>query len=105
MSESVIVDVASRQVLAHKVAITLEACHAVEILQEAFVRFGKPGIVNTDQDFVDAVQGQGCQISMDGKDAWRDNVFVERLWRTIKYERIYLKAHDSAKVARNGRIL
>ena len=103
-----VVDVASRQVLAHKVAITLEACHAVEILQEAFVRFGKPGIVNTDQgsqftdqDFVDAVQGQGCQLSMDGKGAWRDNVFVERLWRTVKYERVYLKAYDSAKVAKN----
>lgn len=103
-----VVDVASRRVLAHKVAITLEASHAVEILQEAFARFGKPDIVNTDQgsqftdqDFVDAVKDQGSQLSMDGKGAWRDNVFVERLWRTVKYERIYLMVYSNAKAARD----
>jgi putative transposase len=102
-----VVDVASRRVLSHKVAITLEACHAVEILEEAFARFGAPEIVNTDQgsqftdaDFVAAVRKGGSKLSMDGKGAWRDNVFVERLWRSIKYERVYLKVYDSARVAR-----
>ena len=85
---------ASRRVLAAKVAITLEACHAVEVLQEAFSRHGRPEIVNTDQgsqftahEFVQAVKEQGCKPSMDGRGAWRDNVFVERLWKSVKYER------------------
>ena len=54
----------------------------------------------TAQDFVDAVQGSGAQLSMDGKGAWRDNVFVERLWRTVKYEEVYLRAYDSVSEAR-----
>ena len=101
------VDVASRRVLAHKVAITLEACHASEVIEQAFARFGMPEIVNTDQgsqftaeDFTKAVLSRGCRLSMDGKGAWRDNVFVERLWRTIKYERVYLRAYDGVSVAR-----
>lgn len=102
-----VVDVASRRVLTHKVAITLEACHAVEIIEEAFARFGLPEIVNTDQgsqftasDFTDAVLNKGCKLSMDGRGAWRDNVFVERVWRSAKYERIYLKAYDGVAAAR-----
>ncbi len=102
-----VVDVASRRVLTHKVAITLEACHAVEIIEEAFARFGLPEIVNTDQgsqftasDFTDAVLAKGCKLSMDGRGAWRDNVFVERVWRSAKYERIYLKAYDGVAAAR-----
>jgi putative transposase len=125
-----VVDVASRKVLAHKVSITLEACHAVEILEQAFKRYGQPEIVNTDQgsqftaqEFVDAVHSkEGCKLSMDGKGAWRENkqsavsaqtnicpqgmlcssynVFVERLWRTVKYERVYLKAYDSVAQAK-----
>ena len=102
-----VVDVASRRVLAHKVAITLEACHAREVIEQAFARWGTPAIVNTDQgsqftatEFTDAVLGQGCQLSMDGRGAWRDNVFVERLWRSVKYERVYLKAYDSVSAAR-----
>ena len=102
-----VVDVASRRVLAHKVAITLEACHAREVIEQAFARWGTPEIVNTDQgsqftatEFTDAVLGQGCQLSMDGRGAWRDNVFVERLWRSVKYERVYLKAYDSVSAAR-----
>jgi putative transposase len=102
-----VVDVASRCVLAHKVAITLEACHAKEVIEQAFARWGKPDIVNTDQgsqftatEFTDTVLGQGCQLSMDGRGAWRDNVFVERLWRSVKYERVYLKAYDSVSAAR-----
>jgi putative transposase len=102
-----VVDVFSRRVLAHKVAITLEACHAREIIEQAFARYGVPQIVNTDQgsqftaeDFTDAVLAQGCKLSMDGRGAWKDNVFVERLWRSVKYERVYLKAYDSVSEAR-----
>ena len=102
-----VVDVASRRVLTHKVAVTLEACHAREIIEEAFARYGVPEIVNTDQgsqftaqEFTGAVLGKGCKLSMDGRGAWRDNVFVERLWRSVKYERVYLMAYDSVGAAR-----
>ena len=102
-----VVDVASRRVLAHKVAITLEACHAREVIDAAFARHGTPEIVNTDQGsqftaetFTEAVLAQGCKLSMDGRGAWRDNVFVERVWRSVKYERVYLKAYDSVSAAR-----
>ena len=100
-------DVYSRRILAHRTAITLEAVHAVDALEEAYARFGKPEIVNTDQgsqftaqDFVDAVIKQGVNLSMDGRGAWRDNVFVERVWRSVKYERVYLRAYASVSVAR-----
>jgi putative transposase len=102
-----VVDVASRKVLAHKVAITLEACHAKEVIEQAFLRYGTPEIVNTDQgsqftaiEFTDVVLARGCKLSMDGRGAWRDNVFVERFWRSVKYERVYLKAYDSVSTAR-----
>jgi putative transposase len=79
--------------------VWLEACHAVDVVQEAFNRHGKPEIVNTDQssqftahEFVQAVKEQGCKLSMDGRGAWKDNVFVERLWKSMKYERVYLHA-------------
>jgi putative transposase len=104
-----VVDWASRKVLAAKVAITLEACHAVEVLKEAFTRFGTPEIINTDQgsqftaeEFVNAVKEQGCKMSMDGRGAWRDNVFVERLWKTVKYERVYLFAYETVREARQS---
>ncbi len=102
-----VVDVASRRVLAHKVAITLEACHATQVIEEAFSRYGIPEIVNTDQgsqftadEFTRVVLAKGCKLSMDGRGAWRDNVFVERLWRSVKYERVYLKAYDGVSAAR-----
>ena len=102
-----VVDVASRRVLAHKVAITLEAVHAKEVIEQAFARHGVPEIVNTDQgsqftaeEFTDVVLAKGCKLSMDGRGAWRDNVFVERLWRSVKYERVYLKAYDGVSAAR-----
>ena len=102
-----VIDVASRRVLAHKLATTLEACHAVEIIEQAFVQYGTPEIVNTDQgsqftasEFADAVLKQGCQLSMDGRGAWRDNVFIERLWRSVKYERVYLCAYETVRDAR-----
>ena len=104
-----VIDVASRRALAWRVAITLEACNAVEVLEQAFNRFGIPEIVNTDQgsqftasEFTAAVLARGCKLSMDGRGAWRDNVFVERLWRTVKYEEVYLHAYESASAARAG---
>ena len=102
-----IVDVASRRVMAHKVATTLEACHAKEILQQALARHGTPEIVNTDQgsqftaeEFTAVVLGSGAKLSMDGRGAWRDNVFVERLWRSVKYEHVYKHAYANVADAR-----
>jgi putative transposase len=102
-----VVDVFSRCILAHRVAITMEALHAREVLEEALARYDPPEIVNTDQgaqftaqEFVDAVLASGAKLSMDGRGAWRDNVFVERVWRSVKYERVYLKAYDSVSQAR-----
>jgi putative transposase len=102
-----VVDVFSRRILAHRTAITLEAIHAVEALQEAFNRFGTPDIINTDQgsqftaqEFVDLVLSSGARLSMDGRGAWRDNVFVERVWRSVKYERVYLRAYETVREAR-----
>ena len=102
-----VVDVASRRVLSHRVAITLEAIHAKEVIEQALARYHAPEIVNTDQgsqftaeEFTSVVLAAGCKLSMDGRGAWRDNVFVERLWRSVKYERVYLKAYDSVSAAR-----
>ena len=102
-----VVDVASRRVLAHRVAITLEACHAAEVIAQALAKHGAPEIVNTDQgsqftaeEFTSVVLAAGCKLSMDGRGAWRDNVFVERVWRSVKYERVYLKAYDCVSTAR-----
>jgi putative transposase len=102
-----VVDVASRMVLSHKVAITLEAVHAKEVIEQAFAKYGAPEIVNTDQgsqftaeEFTRVVLAEGCKLSMDGRGAWRDNVFVERLWRSVKYERMYLKVYDTVSAAR-----
>ncbi|WP_229517802.1 IS3 family transposase [Paraburkholderia terrae] len=104
-----VVDWASRKVLAHRVAITMEAMHAVEALEEAFAEYGQPEIVNTDQGsqftatvFTEAALSRGISLSMDGKGAWRDNVFVERVWRSVKYEEVYLKAYESVGHARRS---
>jgi putative transposase len=104
-----VIDWASRRVLAHRVAITMEAEHAVAALEEAFAKYGLPEIVNTDQGsqftstvFTDAVLSRGIALSMDGKGSWRDNVFIERLWRSVKYEEIYLKAYESVGQARQS---
>ncbi|BBP03581.1 hypothetical protein TPL01_11200 [Sulfuriferula plumbiphila] len=76
-------------------AITLEACHAVDVLQQAFHRHGRPQSVNTDQgsqftahEFVQAVKEQGCKFSLGGRGAWQDNGLVERLWKSVKDERV-----------------
>ena len=102
-----VVDVASRRVLAHRVSITMEAGFCVEALEEALAKHGRPKIFNTDQgsqftslEFTGVLTAAGVAISMDGKGAWRDNVFVERLWRTVKYEEVYLRAYDSVSQAR-----
>ena len=102
-----VVDVFSRRVLSHRISITLEIGLCIEALQEALELHGKPEIFNTDQgsqftssDFIEILQRQEISISMDGKGAWRDNVFVERLWRSIKYEEVYLKAYQSVSEAR-----
>ena len=108
-----VVDVASCKVLSQKVAITLKACHTVETFQEVFAKFGEPEIVNTEQgshgaatQFTTALLDQGCKLSMDGKGGWRDNVFVEHAWRSVKYERLYLKAYDAVStVSRHYRLL
>jgi putative transposase len=102
-----VVDVASRRVLAHKTATTLEAHHAVDIIERAFKQYGVPEIVNTDQgsqftaeEFTHAVLPGGAKLSMDDRGAWRDNVFVGRLWRSVKYERVYLRAYESVSQTR-----
>lgn len=101
-----VVDWASRRGLAFRVSISLAADAAVEALKEAIARYGAPEIMNTDQgsqftasDFIDVLREHDIRISMDGKGCWRDNVFVERLWKTIKYEHVYLHAYDSVSEA------
>ena len=102
-----VVDWFSRRVLAWRLSITLEAEFCIEALEEALARHGRPDIFNTDEgsqftstDFTGVLLKAGIAISMDGKGAWRDNVFVERLWRTIKYEEVYLKAYETVSDAR-----
>ena len=102
-----IVDWASRRVLAHRVSISMEAGFCVQALEAAMLKYGPPEIFNSDQGsqftceaFTAPLLAQGVQISMDGRGAWRDNVFVERLWRTIKYEEVYLHAYESVSDAK-----
>ncbi len=90
-------------------SITLEADFCIEAVEEALARHGTPEIFNTDQgsqftstDFIKVLAAREIKISMDGKGAWRDNVFIERLWRTIKYEEVYLRAYASVSQARAG---
>ena len=104
-----IVDWASRRVLAHRISISMDASFCVEALQEAFAKHGQPEIFNSDQgsqftseEFTDELTQRGVAISMDGRGAWRDNIFVERLWRSIKYEEVYLHAYDSVSQAKAG---
>jgi putative transposase len=98
-----VLDWFSRRVLAWRVSITMEADFCVAALEEALAKHGKPEIFNTDQGsqftgaaFTSVLIKNDIAISMDGKGAWRDNVFVERLWRSVKYEEVYLHAHASA---------
>jgi putative transposase len=106
---AVVLDWFSRRVLSWRVSITMEASFCVETLEEALARHGKPKIFNTDQGsqftgtaFTEVLLRNEIKISMDGKGAWRDNVFVERLWRSVKYEEVYLRAYDSVSDARGS---
>ena len=104
---AVVLDWFSRRVLSWRLSITMEAAFCVATLQDAIARHGKPEIFNTDQGsqftgsaFTGALIENGIAISMAGKGAWRDNVFVERLWRSVKYEEVYLRAYDTVSDAR-----
>jgi putative transposase len=104
-----ILDVASRKVLAFRLSNTLTADFCVEALQEALAKFGRPEIFNTDQgsqftsdEWTQVLKGAGVAISMDGKGRWIDNVFIERLWRSVKYEEVYLHAYTNGTEARTG---
>jgi putative transposase len=104
-----IMDWYSRKVLAWRVSNSMDADFCVDALEEAISRYGAPDIFNTDQGaqftsdaFTGVLKAAGIQISMDGKGRWVDNVFVERLWRSLKYEEVYLKAYDSVAEARLG---
>jgi len=104
----VIMDWYSRYVLAWRLSNTLESYFCVEALQEALHK-GKPGIFNTDQGaqftgaaFTGVLEEHGVRISMDGKGSYNDNLFIERLWRTVKYEEIYLKAYQDGREARES---
>jgi putative transposase len=102
-----VIDWFSRKVLAWRLSITMDVGFCIEAVEEAMARFGKPEIFNTDQGsqftsraFTMMLIGNGVAISMDGKGAWRDNVFVERLWRSLKHEEVYLRAYASVTEAR-----
>ncbi len=102
-----VMDWFSRRVLSWLVSITLEVEFCLEAVEEALARHGKLEIFNTDQgsqftsaDFTGLLLANAIAISMDGRGAWRDNVFVERLWRSVKYEEVYLRAYDSVAEAR-----
>jgi putative transposase len=104
-----VIDWFSRKVLSWRLSITMDKVFCIEAVEEALARYGKPEIFNTDQgsqftcsDFTGLLLGKDIKISMDGKGAWRDNVFVERLWRSVKYEEVYLHAYDSVAEARSS---
>ena len=102
-----VIDWFSRKVLAWRLSITLSADFCIQALEDALGRYGRPEIFNSDQgsqftsvEFIKVLKNAEVAISMDGKGAWRDNVFVERLWRTVKYEEVYLRAYGSVSEAR-----
>lgn len=104
-----IMDWHSRKVLAWRLSNSLDAMPCIEALEEALANHGRPDIFNSDQGsqftsdgFTDVLKEHGIQISMDGKGRWIDNVFIERLWRSLKYEEVYLKAYDSVAQAQQS---
>jgi putative transposase len=104
-----ILDVASRKVLSFRVSNTMTPDFCVDALTEAIARYGAPEIVNTDQGsqftskaWTDVLNAAGVRISMDGKGRWIDNVFIERLWRSVKYEDIYLRAYENGRELQAG---
>jgi putative transposase len=104
-----VVDWFRRKVLAWRLSITMDVTFCIDAVEEALARFGRPEIFNTDQgsqftsrEFTGLLVGAGIKISMDGKGAWRDNVFVERIWKSVKYEEVYLHAHATVSEARTS---
>ena len=104
-----IMDWASRMVLAWRLSNTLDSAFCVDALEEAIIKYGCPDIFNTDQGsqftaevFTNILRSNSIDISMDGKGRWRDNVFIERLWKSVKYEDIYLKAYASMSEVKKG---
>ena len=104
-----VIDWYSRKVLAHRLSNTMDAAFCVEATEEAIVRYGAPELFNTDQGaqftseaFTGALKAHGVRISMDGKGRWLDNVYVERLWRSLKQEEVYRRAYDTVAEARKG---
>jgi putative transposase len=104
-----VMDWASRRVLSWRISNTMTTDFCIEAVQEAIARYGAPEIFNTDQgsqftslEFTQLLKSHGIAISMDGKGCWRDNVFVEWLWKSIKYEEVYLHAYDTVSAAKSG---
>jgi len=104
-----ILDLYSRKVLSFRVSNSMSTDFCVEALEEALARYGAPDIFNTDQgsqftteDFTDVLKDNGVRVSMDGKGRWVDNVFIERLWRSVKYEDIYLHAYATVREVRTA---
>jgi len=104
-----VLDWASRRVLAWQLSNTLTTDFCLEAVQKAITRYGTPAIFNTDQgcqftslEFTGLLKAHGIAISMDGRGCWRDNVFVERLWKSIKYEEVYLHAYETVSAAQQG---
>ena len=102
-----VIDWFSRRVLSWRLSIIMDTAFCLEAVEEALARYGRPAIFNTDQGsqftsaaFTGLLLANGIAISMDGRGAWRDNVFVERLWRSVKYEEVYLRAYDGVAEAR-----
>ena len=102
-----VMDWFSRKVLAWRVSITMDTAFCVWAVEEALERYGVPDIFNTDQGsqftseaFTGLLKEAGIRISMDGRGSWRDNVFIERLWRSVKYEEVYLRAYETVSEAR-----
>ena len=104
-----VIDWHSRRVLAWRLSISMDTAFCTEAVEEAIAKYGKPEIFNTDQGsqftssaFTGLLLEHGIRISMDGKGCWRDNVFIERVWRSIKYEEVYLHAYETVSAAREG---
>jgi len=104
-----VIDWHSRRVLAWRLSISMDTAFCTEAVEEAIAKYGKPEIFNTDQGsqftssaFTGLLLEHGIRLSMDGKGCWRDNVFIERVWRSIKYEEVYLHAYETVSAAREG---